>query len=189
MKTFKLLSLVATSFIALGASHTALAQQSVPQTAPIPVVRGALPADLAQDLRLPAKVAICKPGFTGSLNNGRFSCERAVRQSDDVKCPSNLPNFTARVASSASGDRDLCARTGVNITSDGSLQNFNEGRDFVFVPRNGVRNGVSFLARHPNATAADGWTLDTSNTGSNGITDRYKRTVIVKVSPELVIGQ
>ena len=95
------------------------------------------------------------------------------------------PCFTARNVSVGS-DRDLCAKAGVNISSDGALTNFRNGTDFVFIPADGVRAGVSFLLHHPNAVDSDGWTVNSSNSGASGITDRYQRTLVIKATPILV---
>jgi hypothetical protein len=173
--------------IALIASATALFATAASAQINPEVIRGQLSPELLQLTNSPAKVqvATCPAGFSEVFENQKLSCERKVRQLDDVKCPSNFPNFTARNVSQGT-DRDLCAKAGINITSDGSLANFRPGTDFVFIPANGVRNGTSFLARHPNATAADGWTVNVSNAGSSGIIDRYQRVLTIKRSPILV---
>lgn len=151
------------------------------------VIRGSLPSNLANLLKpaSPVQVATCPAGFNEKFANQKLACERLITQRDDVKCPSNFPNFTARNVSVGS-DRDLCAKAGINISSDGPLTNFRNGTDYVFIPVDGVRAGVSFLAHHPNATDADGWRVNTTNTGSSGIIDRYQRTLTIKATPILV---
>ncbi len=151
------------------------------------IIRGALPSDLSALLKpaSPVKVATCPPAFNEKFANQKLACERNVTQRDDVKCPSNFPNFTARNVSVGT-DRDLCAKAGVVITSDGALTNFRNGTDYVFILADGVRAGVSFLAHHPNAVDSDGWTVNTSNSGASGITDRYQRTLVLKATPILV---
>lgn len=151
------------------------------------VFRGALPSNLAALLKpaSPVQVATCPAGFAEKFANQKLACEKNITQRDDVKCPSNFPNFTARNVAVGS-DRDLCAKAGVVITSDGSLANFRNGTDFVFIPTDGVRAGVSFLLHHPNAVDSDGWRVNTSNSGASGITDRYQRTLVIKATPILV---
>lgn len=151
------------------------------------IIRGALPADLTALLKpaSPAKVASCPAGFNEKFANQKLACERNVTQRDDVKCPAAFPNFTARNVSVGS-DRDLCAKAGVNISSDGALTNFRNGTDFVFIPADGLRSGVSLLLHHLNAPDADGWTVNTSNSGSSGIIGRYQRTLVMKATPILV---
>jgi hypothetical protein len=182
------LEITMTFTTALIASATALfATAASAQIAP-EIIRGQLSPELLQLANAPAakvQVATCPAGFNEVFENQKLSCERHIRQLDDVKCPSSFPNFTARNVSQGT-DRDLCAKAGINISSDGSLANFRNGTDYVFIPANGVRNGTSFLARHPNATAADGWTVNTSNAGASGIIDRYQRVLTIKRSPILV---
>lgn len=149
------------------------------------VLRGKLPADLAATLRAPVQVATCPAPFREVFANERLSCEKRITQRANVQCPAAFPNFTARNVSNGS-DRDLCAKAGVNISSDGSLANFRNGTDYVFLPANGVRNGVSFVANHPEATPEDGWEINVSNSGSSGIIDRYQRTLTLRKTPILV---
>lgn len=161
------------------------AAQGAPET-----IRGALPANLSKLVRpaATAQVATCPPPFNEVFANQKLSCEKSFRRYSDVKCPATFPNFTARnTAGSGDGndrDRDLCAKAGVNISSSGRLSQVKENIDYVLVPVNGLRNGVSYVAADPDATAADGWELNTSN--ANGITDRYQRTQVLKATPVLV---
>ncbi|MBL8304546.1 MAG: hypothetical protein JNM26_17480 [Ideonella sp.] len=149
------------------------------------VLRGKLPADLAATLRAPVQVATCPAPFREVFANERLSCEKRIIQRADVQCPAAFPNFTARNVSVGT-DRDLCAKAGVVITSDGNLNNFRNGVDYVFVPANGVRNGVSFVAGHPDATPTDGWAINDSNVDRSGIIDRYQRTLTLRKTPILV---
>ncbi len=176
MKTVLNLSALAASLLATAA----MAQ--TPE-----IIRGALPANLAQLLRpaAPIQVATCPAGFAERFANQKLSCERHIVQRDDVKCPSSTPNYVARNVSVGT-DRDICTKAGVVITSDGSLTNFRNGVDYVFIPGNGERNGVSFLAHHPSVTPSDGWHVNTNNNDSNGIADRYERTLTIKATPILV---
>ena len=176
MKNIATLSALATSLVAT------ITMAQAPE-----VIRGALPSNLAALLKpaSPVQVATCPASFTEKYANQKLACEKNITQRDDVKCPSNFPNFTARNVSVGT-DRDLCAKTGVVITSDGSLANFRSGTDFVFIPVDGVRAGVSFLAHHPNAVDSDGWRVNTTNPGASGITDRYQRTLVIKATPILV---
>jgi hypothetical protein len=142
-----------------------------------PIVAGRLAPDTG-------KAASCPVRFTGGVESGKFICSRQVIQLSDIKCPSNFPNYVARTSgSSVLGDRDLCAAPGRNLPSEGSLANFRDGTDFIKVPFNGVRNGVSLVAVQPNATAADGWRL---NLNANGVGDRYRRVLEVFADPVLV---
>lgn len=172
--------------VTLSALATALLTSVAMAQSPT-IIRGALPSDLSALLKpaSPVKVATCPAGFNEKFANQKLACERNVTQRDDVKCPAAFPNFTARNVSVGS-DRDLCAKAGVNISSDGALTNFRNGTDFVFIPADGVRAGVSFLLHHPNAVDSDGWTVNSSNSGASGITDRYQRTLVIKATPILV---
>ena len=176
----------ATTFSALSALAAGLVTSVAMAQAP-EIIRGQLPSNLAQLLKpaSPIQVATCPAGFNEKFANQKLACEKNITQRDDVKCPSNFPNFTARNVSVGT-DRDLCAKTGVVITSDGALTNFRNGVDYVFIPFDGVRNGVSFLLHNPNAVDSDGWRVNTSNSGASGITDRYQRTLIIKATPILV---
>jgi hypothetical protein len=158
------------------------AAQDIPDT-----LIGPLPSHIVTLIRATntVQVATCKAPFREVYANQKLRCEKSVTVRSDVKCPANLPNFTARNVSRGS-DRDLCAKAGVVITSDGPLSNFRENVDYVFVPVNGVRNGVSFVASDAGATPADGWVINTSNVGSSGIVDRYQRILVLKTSPVLV---
>lgn len=158
------------------------AAQDIPDT-----LIGPLPSHIVTLIRATntVQVATCKAPFREVYANQKLRCEKPVTVRSDVKCPANLPTFTARNVSRGS-DRDLCVKAGVVITSDGSLNNFRENVDYVFVPANGVRNGVSFVASDAGATPADGWAINTSNGGNSGIVDRYQRTLILKASPVLV---
>jgi hypothetical protein len=155
------------------------------QVIPQETFRGQLPADLQLNLRLPtpAKVAVCPAGYHAVFANKRLSCDRQFVQFSDVKCPANFPNFTARNVAIGS-DRDLCAKAGVNIASTGPLTGLINGTDFVFIPTNGVRNGVSFVAADATVSPADGWRVESTN--ANGITDRYRRVVTTHATPLLV---
>jgi hypothetical protein len=169
----------ATTTVAL-ISTLAQAQLAAPE-----VLRGPLPLDLGQQLRAPliAKVAVCPAQYTAVFLNNKLSCERRITQVSDVKCPAAFPTFTARNVAVGT-DRDLCAKAGVVITSNGALTDFRNNQDYVFVPRTGVRDGVSFVAADATVTAADGWLIETTNL--NGITDRYRRVLTLKTSPLLV---
>jgi hypothetical protein len=162
-------------------SGAGLAQaQLIPQE----TFRGALPADLLLNLRAaPAKAAVCPATYHAHFENKRLLCERHIVQFSDVKCPATFPNFTARNAAVGT-DRDLCAKAGVNISSTGPLTGLQSGADFVFIPANGVRNGVSFVAADATVSPADGWRVETTN--ANGITDRYRRLLTVFATPLLV---
>lgn len=143
-------------------------------------VRGPItPGRFAPDT---GKAASCPARFSGAVENGKFVCSREVVQLSDIKCPTAFPNFVARSVSQGT-DRDLCAAAGRNLSSDGSLSNFRVGVDYVFVPINGVRNGTSFVATQPNATAADGWRL---NQNASGAADRYRRVLELFADPVLV---
>lgn len=126
-----------------------------------------------------AATCLTKPGYQAEFTNDVLRCvKHEEAEVDKIKCPAQFPQYVARGLGVAGSDqpavdRDLCARAAVNISSSGILQFFRENTDYVFVPPNGVRNGVSFLARHPDATAADGWVLK-SNATLNLI-DRYRR--------------
>jgi hypothetical protein len=175
--------------LALAAAAAAVtALPALAQIQPQPeVLRGKLPADLAALLRAPApvQVATCPAPFREVFANERLSCEKRIIQRADIQCPASFPTFTARNVTVGS-DRDLCAKAGVVITSDGKLDNFRNGVDYVFVPRNGVRGGVSFVAGHPDATPTDGWEINDSNVDRSGIIDRYQRTLTLRKSPILV---
>ena len=174
------------SALAFAAAATLAALPAMAQVQP-EILRGKLPADLAAHLRVnaPVQVATCPAPFREVFANQRLSCERPVILRANVQCPGNFPNFTARNVT-AGTDRDLCAKAGVNISSDGSLANFRVNTDYVFVPRNGVRNGVSFVAGHPDAVVGDGWEINDSNGGASGIIDRYQRTLTLRKTPILV---
>lgn len=158
--------------LAVAAAAALVALPAMSQIQP-EILRGKLPADLAAQLKIkaPVQVATCPAPFNEVFANQRLSCEKRILQTANVQCPANFPNFTARNVTTGT-DRDLCAKAGINITSDGSLANFRVGIDYVFVPRNGVRNGVSFVAGHPEAQADDGWSINDSNGGASGIIDR-----------------
>ncbi len=165
----------------LGAGLAQAQGAAIPQE----TLRGALPGDLLQHLRVvaAAKAAACPASFHAHFENKRLLCERHVLQISDVKCPANFPNFTARNVAVGS-DRDLCAKAGVNISSTGPLTGLTAGTDFVFIPANGVRNGVSFVAADATVSPADGWQVETTN--ANGITDRYRRVLTIFATPILV---
>jgi hypothetical protein len=175
------------SVVQAAAVTAALLGAGLAQAQPIPqeTFRGRLPADLLQNLRLPApaKVAVCPANFHAHFANKRLSCERHIVQFSDVKCPATFPNFTARNAAVGT-DRDLCAKAGVNISSTGPLTGLLNGTDYVFIPTNGVRNGVSFVAADATVSPSDGWAVETAN--ANGITDRYRRVLTVFATPLLV---
>lgn len=151
------------------------------------VIRGAISADLKTQIAAPVKVATCPAGFSEKFANQKLACERTVRQTANIQCPSNFPTYVARNAPSGS-DRDLCVKNGIVITSNGPLTGLTDGTDFVRIPGDGVRAGVSYVAGHPNATEVQSqqWTLDVANSGASGIGDRYKRSFIVKTTPILV---
>jgi hypothetical protein len=173
-----------TAFTLIALSAALISGHAAAQGAP-ETIRGVLPANLTKMMRTtaPVQVATCPAPFREVFANQKLSCEKNFRQTSDVKCPTNFPNFTARNVTTGT-DRDLCTKAGVNISSDGALTNFKVNTDYIFVPANGVRSGVSYVAADPDATAADGWEINTSN--SNGITDRYQRTRTLKATPVLV---
>jgi hypothetical protein len=178
MKHLTKLSLIAASLFVAGTA----AAFDVPE-----LIRGPLPADLKAHLSSPIKVATCPAGYNEKFANQKLSCERTVRQTANIQCSSQFPNYVARNVGSGS-DRDLCVKNGIVVTSNGSLAGLNDGVDFIRVPVDGTRNGVSFVAGHPNAAQVDAerWSLDVTNTGASGISDRYRRSFIVKASPILV---
>lgn len=178
MKHVSTLSVLATALFA-AASASAF---EVPE-----LIRGPLSADLKAHLLSPIKVATCPAGYNEKFANQKLSCERTVRQTANIQCSSSFPNYVARNAPTGS-DRDLCVKNGIVITSNGSLAGMTEGTEFIRVPVDGTRSGVSYVAGHPNAAEvqAQHWSLDTSNSGSSGIIDRYRRSFIVKASPILV---
>ncbi len=178
MKHSSTLSVLAT---ALFAATTASALD-IPDT-----IRGPISTDLKAQLAASVKVATCPSGFGEKFANQKLACERTVRQTANIQCPGNFPNYVARNVPSGS-DRDLCVKNGIVITSNGPLTGLTEGTDFVRVPADGTRAGVSYVAGHPNAAEVQSqqWTLDTTNTGTSGVSDRYKRSFIVKASPILV---
>ena len=150
-------------------------------------IRGPISADLKVQIAAPVKVATCPAAFNEKFANQKLACERTVRQTANIQCPSNFPNYVARNVPTGS-DRDLCVKNGIVVTSNGPLTGLNDGTDFVRVPIDGTRAGVSYVAGHPSASEvqAQNWSLDTTNTGASGISDRYKRSFIVKATPILV---
>lgn len=180
--TLSLATLAAAVLLAAGAAQAAtpFRIQNIEIKPGLENIRGPITAGrFAPDT---GRAASCPVRFTGAIENGKFVCSREVIQLSDVKCPNNFPNFVARSVSVGT-DRDLCAAAGRNLSSDGSLTNFRLGVDYVFVPQNGVRNGVSFVATQPNATAADGWRL---NQNAAGAADRYRRVLELFADPVLV---
>ena len=182
MKHVSTLSVLAAAIFAA----TTASALDIPDT-----IRGPISADLKAQIAAPVKVATCPTGFNEKFANQKLACERTVRQTASIVCPSNFPNYVARnVAGTDSvfSDRDLCAKAGVNIPSTGSLAGLTAGTDFKRVPLDGTDGSVSYVAGHPNASEvnAQAWRLDTSNSGPSGISDRYKRSFIVKTSPILV---
>jgi hypothetical protein len=173
----------AVALIAVAVSGVASASLDIPD-----LVRGPLSPNVRAAM-VPAKVAVCPAPYTAVFQNNRLSCERTITQTAAIQCPSNFPNYVARNATGAgNADRDLCAKAGVNIPSTGPLTGLTSGTDFVRVPVDGTLGPVSYVAGHPSVTEvnSEGWRLDVSNTGSSGISDRYRRTFKVKTSPILV---
>ena len=183
-QAFTMAALVAAAVLSASAAHAATPFRvtNIDIKPGLDNIRGPIAAGrFAPDT---GKAASCPVRFTGAVEAGKFVCSRQVVQLSDVKCPSNFPNYVARTsASSGLGDRDLCAAPGRNLPSQGSLANFRDGVDFVKVPLNGVRNGVSFVAVQSNATPADGWRL---NLNANGVGDRYRRVLELFADPVLV---
>lgn len=179
-----LAALVAAAVLSAGAAHasTPFRVPNIDIKPGLDNIRG--PITVGRFAPDTGKAASCPVRFSGALEAGKFVCSRQVVQLSDVKCPSNFPNYVARTsASSISGDRDLCAASGRNLPSEGSIANFRDGIDYVKVPVNGVRNGVSFVAVQTNATPADGWRL---NQNANGVADRYRRVLELFADPVLV---
>lgn len=178
MKHVSTLSVLATALFAA----TSASAFDIPDT-----IRGPISADLKVQIAAPVKVATCPAGFAEKFANQKLACERTIRQTANIQCPSNFPNYVARNAPAGS-DRDLCVKNGIVITSNGPLTGLTDGTDFVRVPTDGTRAGVSYVAGHPNAAEvqAQNWLLDTGNSGASGIGDRYRRSFIVKATPILV---
>lgn len=177
------LTVAAISAIAATLIGGPAAAQSAPER-----LRGPLPDNLSKFVRQasPVQVATCPAHFHAVFANKKLSCEKHILQVSDAKCPPAFPTFTARTDPRGHDRRDLCSKSGVNISSDGDVnpRNFREDIDFVLLPGGGVRNRVSFVAADANAAIDDGWRLNTSN--SDGITDRYERTLVLKATPVLV---
>ena len=178
MKYVSTLTVLATALFA-AASASAF---DVPE-----LIRGPLPPDLRAHLLSTIKVATCPAGYSEKFANQKLSCERTVRQTANIQCSTAFPNYVARNAPTGS-DRDLCVKNGIVITSNGPLTGLTAGVDFVRVPINGVIGSTSYVAGVPNASevTAEGWSIDTSNSGPSGISDRYRSSFVVKATPILV---
>jgi hypothetical protein len=177
-----------TTLSTLSALATGLIASAAMAQAP-EIIRGPLPANIAALLKpaAPIQVATCPAGFNEKFANQKLSCERTIHQTANIQCSSQFPNYVARNAVAGS-DRDLCVKNGIVITSNGSLVGLNDGTDFIRVPSDGTRAGVSYVAGHPNAAEVQSqhWLLDTTNSGASGISDRYKRSFVIKATPILV---
>lgn len=184
---------LAAAALSLLAASAASAQSAAPASAvlaqQVEIIRGPLPSILlAPDNRW---AAVCPNTFHGAINQGRFICSKVVRQVSDIKCPTpwtrlvsrNVAGQNENAATSGNSDRDICTKPSINITSDGSLSNFQVGVDYVFVPLDGERNGTSFVAADPTVAPADGWRLDVNRVG---VVDRYVKLITAYARPQLV---
>lgn len=167
---------IALAVLTVATTFASIAQA---QVAPPDRIRGPLPKPVA------LQVATCPAQFSAVLNQGKMTCERQVTHLSDVKCPSPFPTYVARNAPGRASDRDICVKSGVSVTSDQALANLLRDRDYVEVPVNGVRSGVSYVAADSSITEADGWHLN-ANYNSIGVVDRYERRVTLKATPILV---
>ncbi len=82
---------------------------------------------------------VCRAGYTGSLDGTRFKCSKTSNITVVLECTNPLfQTYVIRAVNGANSDgKDLCAKPGVVITSNGSLAGLVEARpgrngDYVF---------------------------------------------------------
>ncbi len=87
----------------------------------------------------PASGVVCRAGYTGAIDGGRFKCSKANVITVVLEC--NTPNFSTYVvrAPGAPGTpdgKDICTRNGVSVGSTDSVVNLVRGQDYEFAKVN-----------------------------------------------------
>jgi hypothetical protein len=175
--------------LAATAAWLALMGSGTPSFAREELHRGNLPADLINQiqLRTQAQVLVCPAPYKFVSDKfGTYRCAHRITQYSDIRCPADFPRHFGRRAWGISQglERDVCAKSNLNIRTTRSLADFQVNVHYVLVPFGAVSNGVSFVAADANPSPQDRWQLQTD--GNDGITDRYQREVLLLATPLLV---
>jgi hypothetical protein len=88
---------------------------------------------------------VCRTGYTGALTGAAFKCSKASTISVVLECV-NAPftTYVTRVKNGlASTGEDLCVKSGVVITSNGSLNGLTLGQDYVLATVNLAANRIA----------------------------------------------
>jgi hypothetical protein len=128
------------------------------------------------------KAAKCPPRFDASFEHDKLVCYKIVYRTSHIKCPSRYPYYKAREGHSGR-ERDICWAKAEHGHARGKFDDYKKDVHYVFVPWDGERDGVSYVADAPHAKSDDGWRLDTNRDGDQ---DRYYQKRKLYADPVLV---
>lgn len=81
---------------------------------------------------------VCRAGYSGSFEGGRFKCAKPRTIDVGVECTNiRFPNIQRRVVALPQSDgKDVCARAGITVAANGPLTGLTLGQDYVFAAVN-----------------------------------------------------
>ena len=115
---------------------------------------------------------VCRPGYTGTLEGTRFKCSKANAITVAMECTNPLyPTYVIRAVNAPASDgKDLCAKPGVVITSNGSLAGLVEARgrngDYVFAAVVPATVTARIATQDQNEATAQGLTVSEVDTNA-----------------------